>query len=112
MRKEEIFSPQGVRKEDVTDEGAVDGGAGRIRKRNEGEIRSRKVAIPPEVDGRSIAVVSDELNPSKVDRRECVVLKAGPDVREREARRATLKAQRSLRGGRMEKRSRRQTREP
>ena len=49
--------------------------------RDEGEIWSRKVAIPPVVDGRSIAVVSDELTPSKVDRRESVVLEAGPDVR-------------------------------
>ena len=67
----------GLRKEDVVDEGLVDGRAGRFGKRGKGTIG--KMAITPEIDSSSAAVVLDKLTGLEAEGRKSVVVGGGVD---------------------------------
>ena len=70
---------EGFRKEDVIDDGFVDVGAGGL---DEGsKVPFFSVAVAPEIDGRAVTVVADELTGTDADRGEVVVVGCGEDKR-------------------------------
>ena len=78
-REENLLTTMGggFGKEDVVDEGLVDGRAGRFGKRGKGTIG--KVPITPEINGSSAAVVLDKLAGLEAEGRKGVVVGGGVD---------------------------------
>ena len=101
---------ESFREEDIFDDGFVDVRAGGLDERVKGT--SFDMTVTPEIHRRTVPVVTDKLAGTDVDRGEVVVFGGGGNEGERAARRETLKAQRSLRGGRIENAESRHTRDP